>query len=120
MPRLFPIPIALLLLASGALAAPPPGHPDVNAAQRALGLGGPTAALPYTGTVVEALDSNSYTYLLVERDERRLWLAVPRLEIAAGERVRYGAGRTLSGFYSKKLRRNFAEVTFVPRAVPLR
>ena len=108
------LPCLLLLVAIGARAAPPPGHPGTEQAGRTLGLPASAAALPYSGSVLEAWDSNNYTYLLVERGDVREWLVAPRLELAAGARIAYGEGRTFNNWYSKKLARSFAAVTFVP------
>ncbi|HEY5789798.1 MAG TPA: hypothetical protein VIX81_04185, partial [Gammaproteobacteria bacterium] len=69
------LPVALLLAALGAHAAPPPGHPGTAQAGRALGLPATAPTLPHSGTVLEAWASNNYTYLLVERDGQREWLA---------------------------------------------
>ena len=117
MPRARACLLSLLLLPGlPAGAAPPPGHPSVEQAGQALGL--PTApdALPLEATVLEAIDSNSYTYLRVRQGDRESWLAAPRLAAAPGATLRFAPGRTLTDFYSKKLKRTFAAVTFVPRA----
>jgi hypothetical protein len=108
--------IALLLPAGTVLAAPPPGHPSVEQANRALGLDPSGDELPLSGTVIEAEDSNNYTYLLIERDGSQQWLAAPRLRVAPGNTLRYAPGRTIANFHSKKLRRTYPSVTFVPRA----
>ncbi len=112
------LPGLLLLLCSAGvtLAAPPPGHPSVDEAHRALGLDPASDALPLSGVVLEAQDSNAYTYLLIERDGTQEWLAAPRLRVAPGSTVRYAPGRTIANFHSKKLRRTYPSVTFVPRA----
>jgi hypothetical protein len=108
--------LALLLPVGAVLAAPPPGHPSVDEANRALGIDRATDELPLSGTVVEAQDSNSYTYLLIEHDGGQQWLAAPRLKVVPGNRLRYAPGRTIANFHSKKLRRTYPSVTFVPRA----
>lgn len=113
---LLTLPLALLLTAGATLAAPPPGHPSVEQANRALGLDQASDALPLSGTVLEAEDSNNYTYLLIERDGAQQWLAAPRLRVAPGNTLRYAPGRTIANFHSKKLRRTYPSVTFVPRA----
>ena len=114
--HLLSFPLALLLTAGVTPAAPPPGHPSVEQANRALGLDQASDALPLSGTVLEAQDSNNYTYLLIERDGEQQWLAAPRLRVVPGNRLRYAPGRTIANFHSKKLRRTYPSVTFVPRA----
>jgi hypothetical protein len=114
--HLLPFSLAVLLSAGVTPAAPPPGHPSVEQANRALGLDASRDDLPLSGTVLEAEDSNNYTYLLIERDGAQQWLAAPRLRVAPGDRLRYAPGRTIANFHSKKLRRTYPSVTFVPHA----
>lgn len=106
-------------LAAGARAEPPPGHPTPGQAGRLLGLPGApaAAALPYTATVLTAIDANQYTYLEVLEEGRSRWIAAPRIAARPGATVRFGDGRLMTGFYSRKLGRLFETLTFVPPVV---
>lgn len=104
----------LALLAVNAQSAPPPGHPSTDEAAKALGL--PTESrFSYQGRVLQAIDSNNYTYIeVVDPQGQRLWLVAPRQEVVPEARIRFGDGTRMNNFYSKKLKRNFAQVLFVP------
>jgi hypothetical protein len=103
-----------LLLANSIIqAAPPPGHPEPDQAAQMMGL--PSAEpLIYEGEVLEAIDSNSYTYIRVlinpQQDE---WLAVPKQVVQSGQRIDYPEGVLMRDFYSKKHKRRFSQVRFV-------
>ncbi|WP_207062749.1 hypothetical protein [Motiliproteus sp. SC1-56] len=104
-----------VLSAALAQAAPPPGHPSTDQAAKALGV--PTdQPLLFEGRVLEAIDSNSYTYIQVQVSaDEQLWLAAPRLALAPGAVIRFGRGTLMQNFYSKKLKRQFSQVLFVDR-----
>jgi hypothetical protein len=110
---------ALLLAAATTCAAQPAGHPDTLEAEKLLGLPEPTGRQELSGTVIEALDSNSYSYLLIEHQGGREWLAAPRTALRPGQRIAFTAGHRFAPWYSKKLHRTFAAVTFVPGVEPL-
>ena len=102
-----------------AVASPPPGHPSAERAMEMLGVpaGGETDR---HGRVVQAIDSNAFTYLeLVDEAGDRRWLATPKGVYPLGSLVAYGAGRSVTHFYSRRLQRTFPEVLFVDRVVPL-
>lgn len=75
--------------------------------------------LSRTGTVLTHLDANEYTYLEVDEDGRRLWLAAPRTAVADGARIRFPDGVAMKDFYSKLLRRSFDAVLFVRAVEPV-
>ncbi|WP_210394861.1 hypothetical protein [Motiliproteus sediminis] len=106
--------LVAVLWASSLSATPPPGHPSVDQAAKVLRL--PQSGDPHAvGVVREAHDSNSYTYLAVELPGGEIaWLAAPRTEVPVGSRIAFGDGAYLTNFYSKKLKRTFAGILFVP------
>ena len=96
-------------------AAPPPGHPSTDNAATIMQL--PDAEdLPYRGKVVQAINSNSYTYIQVQVMDKSLWLAAPRLELIEGQSIAFPSGTVMNNFFSRKLKRTFSSVLFV-RAV---
>jgi len=104
----------LALLAANVQSAPPSGHPSTEQAAKALGLPA-EGTFSHQGRVLQAINSNNYTYIEVARPEgQRLWLAAPRLVVAPRWRIRFGDGTMMNNFYSKKLKRTFARVIFVP------
>ena len=65
------------------------------------------------GTVLEVIDTDTYTYLQVTTEKGPLWLAVYKTKVAKGATVKYSNGVAMSGFYSKSLNRNFDVIVFV-------
>lgn len=95
-------------------AAPPPGHPSVDQAQRMIHVPN-EADLVHQGRVLQAISSNDYTYIEVTTDDKggTRWLAAPNMELPADSQIRYGDGAVMKNFYSRKHSRTFAEVWFV-------
>jgi hypothetical protein len=115
--------IALLafIVPTAAFAAPPAGHPTPQDAGKILGVQAaqaPGEALPYKGTVVETIDANAYTYILLKDGTTQRWLAAPRIDIKPGTVVRYGQGADMQNFYSKALNRTFERIVFVGAVRP--
>lgn len=106
-----------LLLATGAVAAPPPGHPTVEQAAETMQLPrNPNLDhLPNRATVLQSIPSNDYVYIEVKNEEGRFWLAAPAEELKPGERIRFSNGTLMQNFYSKKHKRTFDAVWFVSR-----
>ena len=118
MNRSSPVKILLLLLSVSAgqhvSAVPPPGHPSADESSNMLKL--PAAeSFPYQGQVLEAINSNSYTYIQVQikMEHKQLWLAAPRVALRKGQIIRFPAGTLMRNFYSRKLKRTFDGVIFV-------
>ncbi len=106
---------ATLVAAAAAAAPPPPGHPSVEDAERLLQLPSEDVPLRHTGQVIEAIDSNQYTYVQLRQGQATQWLAVPRIEVKPGMWIRYGEGRLMRNWYSRKLKRSFDDILFVSR-----
>lgn len=104
--------LALAAPALSSMAAPPPSHPTTARAAEMLNLD-VTADLSFTATVVEAHDSNNYTYVLVEDEDGRRWLAAPRTSLKPGTVVRHSDGTLMRNFHSKVLNRTFQGVFFI-------
>ncbi len=67
---------------------------------------------PIAGIVLEAIDSSGYTYLLIERDGFKDWVAIPELVVAVGEEVELEPGVQMGDFKSKPLNRTFERILF--------
>lgn len=105
-----------LLLCSGLVqAAPPPGHPTTDQAGQIMGID-QQAPMQLHGQVLKAVDSNNYTYIQIQPRgvAPPRWIAAPRLELQAGQQLRYPQGVLMRNFYSKKLKHRFDEIWFVP------
>ncbi|MCG7901693.1 MAG: hypothetical protein JAY60_04645 [Candidatus Thiodiazotropha weberae] len=64
-----------------------------------------------SGTVVEMMDVENYTYLRLEG--RNSWIATTLLPIKIGEKIVYKGGMEMRDFYSKSLDRFFDSIIFV-------
>jgi len=69
--------------------------------------------LPNSGTVLESIATNAYTYIRVLSKDKEIWLAAPITEISIGKKIQFSEGVYMSNFYSKALKRNFAAILFV-------
>ena len=65
--------------------------------------------------VEEVLQTANYTYLRVKENAREQWLAVAKMNAAAGEVYYYQGGLLMTDFGSKELNRTFKEVLFLDK-----
>jgi hypothetical protein len=63
--------------------------------------------------IVEILESENYTYLQVQTESEKIWLAGPRCDVKKNDVVKYPEGMPLRGYESKPLKRKFDVVYFV-------
>lgn len=87
----------------------PPGHPSMDAAAAKPAADAPAGL---TGKVVETMTSGSYTYILVEKDGKKTWAAVPATKVNVGQQVTLLSGNEMSNFTSKGLNRTFDKILF--------
>ena len=66
-----------------------------------------------SGTVVEAMNASSYTYVLVDDGAKKVWVAAPQFAVAVGDKVVVPDGTPMRNFQSKTLERTFEVVDFV-------
>ena len=64
------------------------------------------------GKVIETMNAGGYTYILLENNGMRLWVAVPAMNISTGEEVEIPPGIILTDFTSKSLKRTFKNIIF--------
>lgn len=89
----------------GEVVASPQGEMPAAAAEQ--------TAANYTGTVVEAINAAGYTYINVDVDGEKVWLAAPQTPLAEGATVSWRGGMAMRNFASKTLDRTFEEILFV-------
>lgn len=66
------------------------------------------------GTVVEAMNSGGYAYVLVELESEQRWFAGPSAQINVGDVVSFNEeGIAMTEFHSKSLNRDFDVIYFV-------
>ncbi len=68
--------------------------------------------VPLKGKILETMDSNGYTYLLVDSDKGKIWVAIPETTVKTGEEANCSPGLTMHNFTSKTLNRTFSTIIF--------
>ena len=103
--------LSLCSLSVNINAAAPPGHPAVDASDRALHA--PTNNTPPNqGMALEVIQTEGYTYIHVEKKDTTEWIAVATLNAVKGDIIQYSAGSPMANFHSKSLNRTFPEILF--------
>ncbi len=63
--------------------------------------------------VKEVIQTSSYTYLLVEKNDQEQWIAINKQEMKEGAVIYFEEGLKMENFTSPELQRTFASVYFV-------
>jgi len=92
---------------TGEVATKPAGH-EAMTGQSDKG----DFAAVLTGKVVETLDGGGYTYINLEKDGKKTWVAVPVMKVKVGDEVKLQSGMPMTNFKSKALNRTFESVIF--------
>lgn len=99
------------LSSQGAAAAPEqPAQPQSPSAEAKATLDG----VAIEGIVLETMNTAGYTYLLVEGEKGKTWVAIPEASVAVGQKVSCAPGMTMQQFQSKTLQRTFDAIIFSP------
>jgi hypothetical protein len=102
--------LSLILIAPAALLADDkPDAPPKPATAEA-----PLDGIVLQGTIVETMNSNGYTYLLLDAAQGKIWVAIPETQVKVGQSVTAAPGMTMHNFASKTLNRTFASIVFSP------
>lgn len=65
-----------------------------------------------SGKVVETMNASGYTYVCLEKNGRKTWVAVPETKVSVGKEMAFLPGQTMKNFSSKTLNRTFEEIVF--------
>ncbi|MCU7918919.1 MAG: hypothetical protein KZQ95_11250 [Candidatus Thiodiazotropha sp. (ex Epidulcina cf. delphinae)] len=121
MKLLLPVYALTALFAAAAVAEVPAGHPPVDhnaiANEAAKNMPAPDLASMSHGEVVSVLNTQGYTYIELSQDKKITWVAVPEIEVKAGDRVYYNDGPAMQNYKSRTLDRTFESVIFLGRVV---
>ncbi|WP_310599044.1 DNA-binding protein [Desulfobulbus sp.] len=66
------------------------------------------------GNVLETMNSNGYTYLLLDAAQGKIWVAIPETQVKVGQSLAIAPGMTMFNFTSKTLNRTFDRIVFAP------
>lgn len=72
----------------------------------------PQAAVSLSGKIVESMDSGGYTYLCLEKNGTKTWLAIPQTKVRVGQEVASQPAMEMTDYYVKNLDRKFASIYF--------
>jgi len=89
------------------------GAPEEKAEPAHAGDAAPDSPAAQSGTVLEAIDASSYTYLRVDTDSGEVWLAVPAVALEVGDEVSWQPGMPMSDWHSDTLDRTWDVVYLV-------
>lgn len=70
-----------------------------------------------SGSVVESMDSNGYTYVCIEKDGKKTWAAIPATKLKTGSDLTIYPGNIMPSFTSKSLNRTFENIVFSRGAI---
>jgi hypothetical protein len=65
-----------------------------------------------SGKVVETMDSGRYTYVCLQKNDKKIWVAVYKMTIAVGQNMSFKPGIEMANFESKTLKRKFDKIVF--------
>ncbi|MBW1636139.1 MAG: DNA-binding protein [Deltaproteobacteria bacterium] len=65
-----------------------------------------------SGTIIETMNSSGYTYMLVESNGEKTWVAIPETKVEKGAKITYDSGMLMKNFNSKTLNRTFDSILF--------
>jgi len=74
--------------------------------------GGTFAGDELSGKVLETMNSGGYTYALIEKGDKKIWVAVPQTKIEKGKTITFTPGTEMNNFTSKTLNRTFDSIIF--------
>lgn len=91
-------------------AAAPGGDPHAGMKAQEIPAGAGKKA-----TVTQTMNSGGYTYVEAA-DEKgvKVWLALPEIKIAKGDKIEYPEAPPLANFQSKTLNKTFEQISFIP------
>ncbi|GFO70669.1 hypothetical protein GMLC_42480 [Geomonas limicola] len=68
----------------------------------------------HKGKVTETMDSGGYTYVQVEENGQKVWVAVMQTKVKVGDTVEFPDSPPMINFQSKTLKRTFEKIIFAP------
>lgn len=63
-----------------------------------------------SGRVAETINSSGYTYILLDKEGEKIWVAVPEMQVSVGEEIILEPGMEMVNFTSSTLNRTFEKV----------
>ena len=70
------------------------------------------------GKVVETTTAGEYTYVLLEKDAKKAWVACPVIDVTVGRQLAFTGCSPMMDFTSKALHRTFSMIMFCGEPMP--
>lgn len=65
-----------------------------------------------SGKVLETMDGGRYTYVCLEKNKKKTWVAVYKMKVVVGQEMSFKRGIEMVNFESKTLNRKFDKIYF--------
>jgi hypothetical protein len=65
-----------------------------------------------SGKVVETMNAGGYTYVRIQKNGKKIWVAVPETQVTVGQKISFVPGQEMKDFTSKSLNRTFDSIIF--------
>jgi hypothetical protein len=65
-----------------------------------------------SGKVVETMNAGGYTYVCLEKNGKKTWVAVPQMKVKVGSTMSFQPGAVMPNFSSPSLKRTFDTIVF--------
>jgi hypothetical protein len=65
-----------------------------------------------SGKVVETMDAAGYTYVRLEKNGKKTWVAVTQTKVVVGSKMTFQPGQEMQNFTSRSLNRTFDSIIF--------
>ncbi len=65
-----------------------------------------------SGKVAETMNAGGYTYVLLDKNGKKTWVAVPQMTVKVGQELVLQPGQEMQNFTSKSLNRTFDRIIF--------
>lgn len=79
---------------------------------KAKNAGASTGLSSLSGKVVETMNSGGYTYVCLEKNGNKTWVAAPEMKVTVGQELSFQPGQEMLNFTSKSLNRTFDSIIF--------
>lgn len=74
--------------------------------------GASQAGVALSGKVAETMNSGGYTYVSLENNGKKTWVAIPETKVKVGQEVACQPGMEMKNFTSKTMKRTFDSIIF--------
>ena len=122
LPMLFTLSLALITIISvhNTYAGKPAEAPKADVYMKAKQEVPPPDTSSLSGKIAETMNSGGYTYLCIEKDSKKTWVAIPETKVSVGENISLPPGYEMVNFTSKTLNRTFEKIVFTtgPTSAP--